>query len=149
MSHTYTKVAVHALFATKGRQPWLTSALRTDLFAYMAGIIKRLGARPIIVGGYSEHVHLLFVLPARLPLADLMEKLKANSSRWLHQQTRTSRGFAWQTGYAAFSVSQSNLERVRRYVAAQEQHHRKMTYREEVLTLLRKHGIEPDPRFEP
>jgi len=98
MSHTYTKVAVHALFATKGRQPWLTSALRTDLFAYMAGIIKRLGARPIIVGGYSEHVHLIFVLPAPLPLADLMEKLKANSSRWLHQQTRTSRGFAWQKG---------------------------------------------------
>ncbi len=148
MSHTYTNVAIHALFATKVRQPWLTDELRTGLFAYMAGIVKRLGARPLIVGGYSDHVHLLFVLPARLPLADLMEKLKANSSKWLHEQRPSLRNFAWQTGYAAFSVSQSNVGKVRSYIATQEEHHRKMTYRDEVTALLRKHGIEPDPRFE-
>jgi putative transposase len=77
-----------------------------------------------------------------------MEKLKANSSRRIRQQRPSLRGFAWQTGYTAFSVSQSNLERVRKYVATQEQHHRKMTYREDVAVQLRKHGIEPDPRFE-
>lgn len=148
MSHTYTKVAVHALFATKGRQPWLTSQIRPDLFAYMAGILKRLGTNPIIVGGHSEHAHLLFLLPPQLPLADVMEKLKANSSRWIHEQSPSLRAFAWQTGYTAFSVSQSTLQRVRNYIATQEQHHRKMKYSEEVAALLRKHGIAPDPRFE-
>jgi len=148
MSHTYTKIAIHALFATKRRQPWLTSELRAALFAYMTGIVKRIGAKPIIVGGYSDHVHLLVVLPTRLALADLMEKLKANSSRWIHRRSPSLRGFAWQTGYAAFSVSQSNAEQVKSYIATQEQHHRTMTYREEVAALLQKHGIEPDRRFE-
>ena len=148
MSHTCTNVAIHAVFATKNRQPWLSSKSRFRLFAYVVGIIKNLGARPLIVGGHDDHVHLLFVLPAQLPLADLMEKVKANSSKWIHQQSPRLRDFAWQTGYAAFSVSQSNVERVRNYIATQEEHHRELGYREELGALFRKHGIEPDPRFE-
>ncbi|HXY01874.1 MAG TPA: IS200/IS605 family transposase [Candidatus Limnocylindrales bacterium] len=148
MSHTYTNVAIHALFATKGRQPWLDRELRSDLFAYMAGIIKHLGARPLIVDGFKDHVHLLFILPEQLSLADLMEKLKANSSRWLHERSPSLRNFAWQTGYTAFSVSQSSMEQVRAYIATQEEHHRKRTFHDEVVALLRKHGIEPDSHFD-
>jgi REP-associated tyrosine transposase len=148
MAHSYTHVAIHAIFATKNRQPWLTNGLRPQVFAYMAGIIKRLGAKSIILGGHSDHVHLLFILPAPLPLADLMEKLKANSSKWIHQQRPNLRGFGWQTGYAAFSVSQSNLEQVRTYIAMQDEHHRKKTYRDELAALLRKQGIDPDSYLE-
>lgn len=148
MGHSYTNITIHALFSTKGRQPWLGEHVRHSLFPYMAGIVKHLGAKPLIINGVQDHVHSLVVLPAQLPLADLMEKLKANSSRWIHQQSLSLRHFAWQTGYAAFSVSQSNLERVRTYIETQETHHRKMTYQEEVATLLRKHGIEPNPRDE-
>lgn len=149
MGHTYTNITIHALFGTKGRQPWLVEEIRQPLFAYMAGIIKRLGAKPLMINGAKDHVHLLFVLPAQLPLADLMEKVKANSSRWLHDRSPALRRFAWQTGYTAFSVSQSNVERVRSYIETQEAHHQKLTYQEEVAAFLRKHGIEPDPRFEP
>lgn len=149
MGHTYTNITIHALFGTKGRHPWLVEEVRQRLFAYMAGIIKRLGAKPLIINGAKDHVHLLFVLPAQLPLADLMEKVKANSSRWIHQQSPAQRRFGWQTGYTAFSVSQSSVERVRAYIEAQEAHHRKLTYQEEVGAFLRKHGIEPDSRFEP
>lgn len=127
MGHTYTNIAIHALFSTKDRQPWLVEDVRQRLFAYMAGIIKRLSAKPLIINGAKDHVHLLFVLPAQLPLADLMEKVKANSSRGIHQQSPALRRFAWQTGYTAFSVSQSSMERVRTYIETQEAHHRKLT----------------------
>ncbi|HTS13602.1 MAG TPA: transposase [Candidatus Limnocylindrales bacterium] len=149
MSHSYTNILVHALFGTKDRGPWLAREWRPDLFSYMAGILKRLGAGPLTVGGVADHAHLLFVLPSELTIADAMEKVKANSSRWIHERSPSLRDFGWQTGYTAFSVSQSNVERVRHYIATQEAHHRKLTYREEVMALLRKHGIEPDPRFEP
>ena len=147
MAHTYTNLLIHALFSTKGRQPMLDSTLRARLFPYFAGIITRLKGRPVIINGPGDHVHLLFVLPATLPLADLMEKLKANSSKWVHEEFPDRAGFAWQTGYTAFSVSQSNLAAVKRYIAHQEQHHRKVTFQEEVLAFLKKHEIQYDPRF--
>jgi putative transposase len=97
------------------------------------------------VNGPRDHVHLLFVLPSVLSLSDVMEKLKDNSSKWAHQ--RWGRRFGWQTGYAAFSVSQSRRGSVRNYIARQEEHHRRMTCQEEVLALLETHGIKYDPRF--
>jgi len=106
-----------------------------------------LKGKPVLINGPSDHVHLLFVLPTTLSLADMMEKLKANSSKWAKANSPHGSLFAWQEGYTAFSVSQSNLERVREYIAHQEEHHRKLTYQEEVLALLKKHGVEFDPRF--
>ena len=147
MAHTYTNLLIHALFSTKDRQPALTAELQSRLFPYMAGIITRLKARPILINGPKDHVHVLLVLPASLPLSDLMEKLKANSSKWVHDEFPGYREFTWQVGYTAFSVSQSNLTAVKRYIAAQEEHHRKRTYQEEVIDFLREHGIEYDPRF--
>jgi REP element-mobilizing transposase RayT len=148
MSHTFTNIVIHALFGTKMRIPWINRDVKTDLFAYIGGIVRRLGGKPLIVGGFNDHIHILFVLPAQLPVSDVLEKVKANSSRWLHQRSATLCSFAWQVGYTAFSVSHSNVEAVRKYIAAQEEHHRKRTYREEVNALLRKHGIEPDARFD-
>ncbi len=111
----------------------------------MGGIISHLKGKPVLINGPNDHVHLLFVLPASLSLSDLMEK--ANSSKWVHQRWPNRAFFAWQPGYTAFSVSQSSLEEVRQYIANQEEHHRKLTYREEVLAFLKKHGIQDDSRF--
>jgi len=110
----------------------------------MGGIVRNLRGKPLLINGPADHVHLLFGLPASLSLSDLMEKLKANSSKWAKVRTP---GFAWQTGYTAFSVSESKLGEVTAYISSQEEHHRKRTYQEEVVALLRKHGIDFDPRF--
>ena len=146
MAHTYTNLLTHALFSTKDRQPLIRTEMKSDLYAYMGGIVINLRCRPVLINGPNDHVHLLFVLPASLSLADFMEKLKANSSKWANERSQR-RAFSWQTGYTAFSVSQSKLEEVKAYISHQEEHHRKLTYQEEVVALLKKHGVEFDPRF--
>lgn len=101
----------------------------------------------MIVNGVEDHVHMLFVQSPSLSLADLMEKVKANSSGWMKRRWPELRKFAWQTGYTAFSVSKSNAGLVRRYIERQEQHHRKMTFQDEVVAFLKKHEIAYDPRY--
>jgi len=101
----------------------------------------------VLINGPRDHVHLLFVLPASVALSQFMQKIKANPSRWIHEQWPEQASFSWQTGYAAFSVSESNLGRVREYVARQEEHHRRLSFQEEVVAFLKKHGIEYDPRY--
>ena len=103
--------------------------------AYMAQIIKTLRVDPILINGVRDPIYLFFRLPPALAVADLMEKVKAKSSRWVHQGRGKRREFAWQTGFTALSASQPNAGRVRRYIADQEKHHRPMTYREEVYSL--------------
>ncbi len=147
MAHTCTNLLIHALFSTKNRLPLLDAELKSRLFPYLAGIITRLKGRPVIVNGPRDHVHLLFVLPATLALSELMEKLKANSSKWVHEHFPHRANLAWQRGYTAFTVSQSNLAAVKRYITQQEEHHRKLTFQEEVLAFLKKHGIGYDPRY--
>jgi REP element-mobilizing transposase RayT len=134
------------LFSTKDRQPIVRPEIKSDLYAYMGGIITNLRGKPVLINGPKDHVHLLFVLPASLSLADFMEKLKANSSKWANEGW-PRRAFSWQTGYAAFSVSQSKLNEVKAYISQQEEHHRKSTYQDEVIVLLKKHGVEFDSRF--
>ena len=147
MAHTYSNLLVHALFSTKDRTPLLDAELKPELFSYMGGIITQLRGKPLLIGGPKDHVHLLFVLPCSLSVADLMEKVKANSSKWVKNRWQNRSHFAWQTGYTAFSVSQSNLESVKRYIASQETHHRRITFQEEVLAFLKKHEIAYDPRY--
>jgi putative transposase len=147
VAHTYTCILIHALFSTHERQPYLTDEIRAELLPDLAGSIQRMKGKPVVVNGPRDHVHLLFFLPAALSLSDAMEKLKANSSKWIHQRWPEKRMFAWQTGYVAFSVSPSNAPSVRSYIMRQEEHHRRITYEQEVLALLKRHGVEYDPRF--
>jgi REP-associated tyrosine transposase len=147
MSHTYSNILIHVLFSTDKRQPFLDSRIRPGLFSYMAGILKRLGCAPLLINGVADHVHILLALPPKLCLADVLEKLKANSSKWLHENFPHQRRFAWQAGYAAFSVSPSNRERVLKYIAGQERHHKKRNYREEVVEFLEKSGMKIDARW--
>ena len=147
MSHTYTNILIHALFSTKDRQPWLTPEIRDEAFRYLGGTINELGGQSLLVNGPRDHVHMLYVQPRTLSIASTMEKVKSHSSGWVKGRWPDRRYFGWQTGYAAFSVSKSHQEQVKRYIGNQEEHHRKVSFQEEVLALLKKQGVEYDPRY--
>ncbi|MBX2992412.1 MAG: IS200/IS605 family transposase [Bacteroidetes bacterium] len=147
MAHTYVQLLTHIVFSTKHRQPVMTSDLRERLFPYIGGIFRELEGSALLINGVADHVHVLAFLPAKRALSDIMRDVKANSSGWVHKQFPQQKNFAWQTGYGAFSVSKSNLEVVKNYIANQEEHHRRKTFQEEYVGLLKKHGIEYDERY--
>jgi putative transposase len=146
MSHTYAHLLVHVVFSTKGRAPLLTPELHPRLFPYLGGIVRELTGTALLINGTADHVHLLLRLPATCALADLLRTLKANSSRWIHEAFQNPERLAWQTGYGAFSVSVSNADRVLSYIRRQEQHHRRLSFQEEFVALLRRHGLTYDER---
>jgi REP element-mobilizing transposase RayT len=147
MAHTYANILIHSLFSTKDRQPWLTPDIREEVFCYFGGTLNELRGQSLLVNGPPDHVHMLFVQPRTLSIAAVMEKVKANSSGWVKERWTDRRYFGWQVGYAAFSVSKSHEEQVKRYIGNQEKHHRKVTFQEELLAFLKKHPIEYDPRY--
>jgi REP element-mobilizing transposase RayT len=111
-----------------------------DLYAYLGGIVRELRGKALVLGGTRDHVHMLLKLPCDLAVADCLHVVKANSSRWIHEKWPQRRSFAWQVGYGAFSVSESGHSRVVEYIRRQEEHHRKMSFQDEFMLLLRKQG---------
>jgi putative transposase len=147
MPDTYTKVRYHLVFSTKNRAPLITEEVREELYAYLGGILRGNGGILSVVGGMPDHVHLLAGWEASTSLSKMMQLIKANSSKWMNERPGMTRGsFAWQTGYGAFSVSASKEPDVRRYILSQEEHHRTVSFREEFVLLLRRHGVDFDPR---
>jgi putative transposase len=146
MPHTYTRLLVHAVFSTKERRPLIVPDLKPRLLAYIGGIVTDLKAKTLATNAVTDHVHLLLSLPATLAVADILRLVKTNSSKWVHDNWPTHE-FAWQTGYGAFTVSASNVDQVRHYIANQEEHHRTVSFQEEFLALLTRHGIEYDDRY--
>ena len=144
MAQTLHRILVHVVFSTKDRAPLLKVPIRPRLFAYLGGVVRSLGGEPLIVNGVAHHVHVLLTLPATVTLAETMRRIKAKSSRWMRQGTQD---FAWQAGYAAFSVSQSNLAGVREYIANQEEHHKRIAFKDEFLSLLMRSELEYEERF--
>ena len=147
MAQTYTSLLIHIIFSTSGRAPLLTDAIRLDVHAYLGGILRELDAIPIAIGGTADHVHLLTRLPANLALADCLRIVKTNSSRWVKERCSQQRKFAWQGGYGAFSVSESRRAAVIRYIRDQAQHHRRISFQDEFLALLKNHRVEFDGRY--
>ncbi|CAN5688468.1 IS200/IS605 family transposase [soil metagenome] len=146
MSSTYSSLHYHVVFSTKGREPWIASSWRGRLHEYLGGTVGGLNATPIIVGGVNDHVHLLVTLrPVHCP-ADFVREVKKASSVWVHQEIRRAE-FAWQEGYAALTVSPSGRDRVRDYIARQEDHHRKRSFREELVEMLDRTGVSYDSRY--
>jgi putative transposase len=121
------------------------SKARQDAFAYLGGTLNGIGCPVITVGGAADHVHLLFVLGRTVSLSKAVEELKKESSKWA--KVNVHPGFYWQNGYGAFSVSASNVEHVKTYIANQEEHHQTMTFQEEFRELLRRNQIEWDERY--
>jgi putative transposase len=141
MSHT--NLLYHIVFATKDRAPFISPAFSPRLHEYLAGTVRGLGGFALEINGVADHVHLLVRLKPIQSLSDFMSKLKANSSAWARQQTGGK--FAWQSRYGAFTVSESQTGKVRRYIRGQEQHHAKKSFEQEFRALLQAHGIEFDP----
>jgi REP element-mobilizing transposase RayT len=146
MSHTFTNLLTHVIFSTKDREPLITAALHDDLLAYLGGIVREVGGVLRASNARSDHVHLLCSLPPTAATADALRLVKTNSSRWVHG-SRDYPGFDWQTGYGAFSVSQSQAPAVVQYIADQEKHHHRVTFQEEFIAILKKHGIAYDERY--
>jgi REP element-mobilizing transposase RayT len=147
MAHTYTNLLVHMIFSTKDRVPLLDAELKPRLFPYMGGIVHELGGTALLINGPSDHVHMLLLLPAKITVSEIAGKVKANSSGWVHREFPGKGTFAWQTGYAAFTVSHSQKQSVLDYIANQEEHHRKLSFKEELIAFLKKHEIQYDERY--
>jgi len=148
MPQSLSAVYIHLVFSTKERKPFLRDRdMRESLHAYLGGISKTLDCPPITVGGTEDHVHLLTRFGRTITQAEWVKELKRVSNLWLKEQSRTYADFQWQGGYADFSVSPSNLERVKIYIANQEDNHRKLSFQDELRALLRKHKAEWDERY--
>jgi len=147
MSQSLVKNLVHLVYSTKHREPWIPKEHREALWAYQAGIFKEWESPALIIGGVEDHVHALFALSKNHPLKKIVEEVKKGSSKWMKADGPRVPQFSWQAGYAAFSVSQSNVEAVSHYIGDQEGHHRKMTFQDELRTLFKRHDVEFDERY--
>ncbi len=142
MPHTFASLRYHLIFSTKGRNPLIVPGIGKELYSYMGGIIREHDGLLMEIGGIEDHVHILASLRPRFSISELLQKIKGGSSSWLNKSKLCNQRFAWQTGYAAFSVSESQVASVRRYIQRQPQHHHKMSFREELEILLQRHGID-------
>lgn len=147
MPQSLSKVILHIVFSTKDREPWLSLDVRARMHTYLATVCRDLGAEVVRVGGVADHVHIVTTLPRTLSQAQLIEQAKKVSSKWIKTVDVRHRGFFWQRGYGAFSVSPSQLEAVLQYVDGQEEHHRTRTFQDEYRELLRRHGVDFDERY--
>jgi len=146
MPQSYTSLIYHIVFGTKQGVPHLDPEFARELHAYMAGILRHLDGQPLALGGGRDHVHILTILSQKRTVEDVLRDLKANSSRWVHDKHPERRAFAWQDGYAAFTVSVRGIPQVKAYIAGQEAHHREVPFTQEVREFLRLHRVRFDER---
>ena len=142
--HSFISVHVHCVWTTKNRDPSLHSKLRERLWPYLGGIARENKMKALAIGGAADHVHIVLSLPATLSVAKMVQLLKGNSSKWIHEAFSEMRSFEWQEGYGAFSIGVSAVDATRTYIRNQAEHHRRRTFREEFETMLRKHGFDFD-----
>jgi len=147
MSQSLVKNLVHLVYSTKNRNLWIPPDIREALFAYQAGIFQKWNSPAIIINGLDDHVHALFSLSKNHAMSKVVEAVKKGSSSWMKKEGTRNSSFYWQNGYAAFSVSQSNVEDVKRYIQNQEAHHRQISFQDELRLLFTKHQIEFDERY--
>ena len=144
---SYTNLLYHLVFSTKRREPWLNAELRPRLCEYLGGGIRAEKGIALAINSMPDHVHILAKLRQDKAVSDILRGIKANSSGWIHRTFPELKGFAWQEGYGAFTVSHSQVDRVREYIRDQEKHHQRSTFQEEFLRLLKAHGIEFDEKY--
>lgn len=147
MSNTYTALHYHIIFSTKDREPWLRHDIEERVWSFIGGIARENGMKSLRIGGMPDHVHAVLSLPPTLALSKALQHLKGGSSKWIKEAIPGMQGFSWQDGYAAFSVSKSNLSEVLTYVEHQREHHRVKVFQDEYLAFLERHGIEYDKRY--
>jgi putative transposase len=147
VGHTYVSNLTHCVFSTKHRQKPITPELETRLWPYMSGIAREKNMKAISIGGTDDHIHMLLSLPATISVAKAVQLIKGGSSKWVHDQFRQYRDFGWQEGYCAFTIGISQADETISYIQKQKEHHRKTSFQDEFLKILKKHGIEYDERY--
>ncbi|MHB1036727.1 MAG: IS200/IS605 family transposase [Pirellulales bacterium] len=147
MGHSFSSSLYHCTFSTKGRRPQITPDLDERLWPFMGGIARENAMKALVIGGVSDHVHLLLALPSTMAIAKAIQLIKGGSSKWVHEEMPERAAFAWQEGYGAFSIGVSQIERTIQYIQSQAAHHRKRTFQEEFLAILKKHKIPYDERY--
>ena len=147
MAQTLVSLMVHVIFSTKNREPFITPEIEPELFAYMGGILKNHESRLRNAGGTADHVHLLVSQSKNMSISSLMKDVKKDSSLWIKTKGSEFRNFHWQDGYGAFSIAKSDIRELKKYIAGQKEHHRKRTFKEELIDVLEEYGIAYDERY--
>jgi putative transposase len=147
MPQSLSKLYVHLIFSTQHREPLLIPSVRWPLHAYLATVLKNQDCPALRIGGTIDHAHLLFRLSKNLALADVVEKVKTSSSKWLKTQAGTLQSFHWQNGYGGFSVSAAEVDSVARYIEGQEEHHRVVSFQDEYRRFMEEYRVEYDERY--
>jgi REP element-mobilizing transposase RayT len=147
MPQSFSSVLVHLVYSTKNRQPLILGELEPELFAYQATIFRELDSPSLTINGTSDHVHTLFRLSRKVALCDLVEEVKKRSSKWLKTRDAALACFQWQSGYAAFSIGESGVDALKKYIAGQKLHHAKCGFQDELRAFLAKYKISYDERY--
>jgi putative transposase len=147
MANTYTQISIHAIFAVKHRENFITKQWRDRLHSYVSGVLKSEDATSLAVGGWLDHVHVFFGMPPTKNISDILRVVKANSSKWINENRLVKGKFQWQEGYAAFSYSRSQRDTVINYIMQQEEHHQKKSFKEEYLEMLKNFEVDFDEKY--
>jgi REP element-mobilizing transposase RayT len=147
MPQSLSSILIHLIFSTKNREPFLTPDIELELYPYLASIFKAMKSPALIINGTSDHLHTLFSLSRVVAIANLVEEVKSESSKWIKTKDRQFRNFHWQSGYGAFSIGQSQVKTVKRYIRRQKEHHRRVTFQDEYRKFLKVYEVEYDERY--
>jgi REP element-mobilizing transposase RayT len=147
MAGTYAKLFYHLVFSTKHRERFINADIEDELYKYISGIVRGIEGSCVEINGTSDHVHLLTILPPKIAVSDALREIKTNSSKWIHETKPDLVKFGWQDGYAAFTVSKSQVNPLRQYIRDQKSHHGARDFKAELLALFAKHEVEFDDRY--
>ena len=147
MPQSLSSILIHLIFSTKNRKPFLTPEIDVELYPYMASIFKAMKSPALVINGTSDHIHTLLSLSRVVSIADVVEEVKTESSKWIKTKGREFRRFQWQSGYGAFSIGQSQVPSVKRYIARQKENHRRVTFQDEYRKFLNAYEIKYDERY--
>lgn len=147
MPQSLVKNYIHLIYSTKHRQHLLDDAIQPEVFSYIGGVCANLECHPVKVGGYTNHIHALFLLSKKITLIKVVEEIKSHSSVWMKTKGEMYKNFYWQNGYGAFSINPSEVNKVIAYIENQKEHHRKVSFEEEYRAFLKKYNVEYDERY--
>lgn len=147
MPQSLSSVLIHLVFSTKNREPWIRASVEGELHAYLGGILRDINCPSLTIGGTVDHVHILFALSRTWAISDVVEEVKTGSSKWIKTINPMFQNFHWQAGYGAFSIGQSGVENLTRYIARQHEHHYRQAYQDEFRGLLARYEIPYDERY--
>jgi putative transposase len=147
MATTFANLLYHIVFSTKNRLPLIRTDIQESVYEYIGGIIRSEGGVLLQIGGVPDHVHILAKFRTDVAVALMVQRIKGKSSKWLNEQPAPTERFAWQEGYGAFSVSESLVKKVESYIRTQEEHHRRVSFKDELIALLKRHRISYDERY--